>query len=108
MGHHVGGHVGEPASLCIGVGAEPDEGFVDADAELDAQDAGGLVDLRPVSAQVLETAICQCSVDRCASLLDPRVEQEQRREIGERQRVGQFPGIQHRRHVGVQVQDPPG
>ncbi|KMS67964.1 hypothetical protein ACM01_40930 [Streptomyces viridochromogenes] len=38
-GDHVGGHVGEPASLHVGVGAEPDEGFVDSDAELDGEDA---------------------------------------------------------------------
>ena len=50
MVHHDGGHVGEPAPLHIGVGTQPDEGFVDTDTELDGKDAGGLVD----------PAGCQC------------------------------------------------
>ena len=84
-GHHVGGHVREPASLRVGMGAEPDEGFFDADSELSSEHSAGLVDLRPVSAQVLDAVVRRRPAGRRARLVDPCVQQEQRREIGERQ-----------------------
>lgn len=105
MGDHVGGHRGKAASSGVGVGAQADEGFFGTDSELGREHARGLVDLRPVRAQVLVSSVRRPSAGQVRFAVYPGVEQDQSGGVGESQRVGQRLRVQPARDLGVQVQN---
>jgi hypothetical protein len=49
--HDVAGQICQPPVMSISVGAEPDKGLRDADAELLGEHAGGLIDPGAVQGQ---------------------------------------------------------
>ena len=86
----VAGQIRQPLVMSIRVGAQPDKCLRDTDAELLGKHPGGLIDLGAMQGQLRGLAAWAGTRRLCYDIVPGdilRLEQQQRRRIGEDQRI---------------------